>query len=602
MAQKKKSAVDQLPRDCGTLPPAPDKVKKMDDAVKKKKKQGRSTEVYPQVQIPIKAHIVRRQNGTGGLSAEVLNHAIATMNTQYQPLHMQFYLCGPIHYIDDDDLADCEVLTDDARLTLHNVNDAINIYFCDNVNYGGSPINGISAFPSSDPRENRIIMYSYATSNGSTLAHEMGHYWSLLHTHETSLGEELVTRGTGANCTTAGDGLCDTPADRYSTYDPRTCTYTDTLHRDRNGELYSPDLRNLMSYYHTCRNRFTEGQLNRMHEGYLYRMLLAEQYGTYKLVCQPEVPAPTQLTASYQNCSVTLNWADEASSEGGYIIERSSRPDGNFVAVGKVAANTTQYTDREVVADPSRIYYYRVVAANASAAYSTPVAITFSPSAMYCYCIPGSTNCDDNDMISNFSILHKGTSLLNHTSSCSPNGYSDYTTSVAAPSLIRGNTYSFTLRHPGRYREGITLWLDFNQNQLFEPEEMVFKLPFVSADAVLTGSLSIPDQAPAGTTRLRVRLQYNQSPAEPCSAYEYGETEDYAVTIVPRPLISSVASGSWSTPATWSCSCVPTSKDQVVIEAGHTITVDPGTVQMRGLEVKDGATLDLAPEARLSFQ
>jgi len=46
--------------------------------------------------------------------------------------------------------------------------------------------------------------------NHTTFPHEVGHYFDLFHTHETAYGRECVD---GSNCTTAGDRLCDTPAD-----------------------------------------------------------------------------------------------------------------------------------------------------------------------------------------------------------------------------------------------------------------------------------------------------------------------------------------------------------------------------------------------------
>lgn len=56
----------------------------------------------------------------------------------------------------------------------------------------------------------RVIMDNDCGDNTSTLAHELGHYFSLLHTHSTSNGDELVD---GSNCLNAGDLFCDTPAD-----------------------------------------------------------------------------------------------------------------------------------------------------------------------------------------------------------------------------------------------------------------------------------------------------------------------------------------------------------------------------------------------------
>jgi hypothetical protein len=75
-------------------------------------------------------------------------------------------------------------------------------------------------------QKNRVIMkISYAT-NDRTLAHELGHFFSLLHKHSTSFGEELAG---GSNCDIAGNLFCYTPADsRLSTSNVNSsCAYTE---------------------------------------------------------------------------------------------------------------------------------------------------------------------------------------------------------------------------------------------------------------------------------------------------------------------------------------------------------------------------------------
>ncbi len=110
-------------------------------------------------------------------------------------------------------------------------------------------------------------MRNDAATNGSTLAHEMGHYFNLFHTHEIIFGEEGAN---GSNCRTAGDLLCDTPADpdlSRSGAMGAGCTYvgqfTDASFCGNNP--YVPDTHNLMSYAPSnCRTDFTQQQLDKM--------------------------------------------------------------------------------------------------------------------------------------------------------------------------------------------------------------------------------------------------------------------------------------------------------------------------------------------------
>ncbi len=67
-------------------------------------------------------------------------------------------------------------------------------------------------------------------------------------------------------------------------------------------------------------------------------------------------------------------------------------------------------------------------------------------------------------------------------------------------------------------------------------------------------------------------------------------TSDHYPTIaryeyVAPPVITSIASGNWSSTSTWSCGCVPTSSDDVVINSGNTVTVDI-TAQAKSLNLK----------------
>jgi hypothetical protein len=99
----------------------------------------------------------------------------------------------------------------------------------------------------------------------------LGHYFDLDHTFSGE-GIELAN---GSNCSTAGDGICDTPADPYvdtepvSDYVDGNCIFI-SKKKDVNGQFYDPDVSNIMGYYQQCRClKFTHDQYAKMANHYL---------------------------------------------------------------------------------------------------------------------------------------------------------------------------------------------------------------------------------------------------------------------------------------------------------------------------------------------
>ena len=177
--------------------------------------------------IPIVAHIVRKSNGTEGLTERQLNDAVRRANGFYNSFNMRFEVCE-IKYIDSDKIhrinfnseadndkkstASYKVLSVKTR----NVANKLNIYFVPNSNTSWA------WRPETDKNKQHIMMLNSQATNGVTLSHEIGHWFNLLHTHDE--GDELVD---GSNCKKAGDFICDTPADpNLSGLVNSSCTYT----------------------------------------------------------------------------------------------------------------------------------------------------------------------------------------------------------------------------------------------------------------------------------------------------------------------------------------------------------------------------------------
>lgn len=219
--------------------------------------------------IPIKAHVIRKSNGTGGLNENDLNNAIANINVLYTKAYIEFFLCDDINYINNDAYYNFK-RADEVTLTEeNNVTGLINIYF---TNYIEDSIEnnvldiGVCGYTRTENRADVIFMNNECAMNGSSLAHELGHFFSLIHTHgldNNNLTTELVN---GDNCDTDGDGICDTSADPQLTLNNVNgdCVYVGTA-TDANGDAFHPDTNNIMSYARkSCRTEFSPQQLARI--------------------------------------------------------------------------------------------------------------------------------------------------------------------------------------------------------------------------------------------------------------------------------------------------------------------------------------------------
>lgn len=96
-----------------------------------------------------------------------------------------------------------------------------------------------------------------------------------------------------------------------------------------------------------------------------------------KLGCvfAPLKPTNPVLTAVNMQ-QVNLTWADNATDETGYEVERSLSLSG-FTRIGTLAANATQFTDNTVVNDVTYYYRLRAKGATDNSDYTAPIAIAF---------------------------------------------------------------------------------------------------------------------------------------------------------------------------------------------------------------------------------
>lgn len=111
-------------------------------------------------------------------------------------------------------------------------------------------------------------------------------------------------------------------------------------------------------------------------------------------------------------------------------------------------------------------------------------------------------------------------------------GYGDYT-GLETLQLGLGESYDVFLEpeHSGvMWSEYFLIWIDLDQDGVFEQSEIVFD-PGDSFNTPVSGTLTVPEPALTGNTRMRVAMQF-LSAGGPCFFPEgFGEVEDYCVDL-----------------------------------------------------------------------
>lgn len=158
---------------------------------------------------------------------------------------------------------------------------------------------------------------------------------------------------------------------------------------------------------------------------------------------------------------------------------------------------------------------------------STGCAVCFSTA----YCSSFATD-DQDEWIESFSI----NSIVNVSGN--NGGYENFEDNLSIE-LQPGETYPIELTPgfgEGEFDQYFRVWIDFNQNEEFEDNELVYDSGNPTTSTVLA-EIAVPEDAVFGLTRMRVSMKYFSEgffpspPPEACEEFEFGEVEDYCVTI-----------------------------------------------------------------------
>jgi hypothetical protein len=198
-------------------------------------------------------HVLRRNDGTGGLSQAQIDDWISVLCEDYIEYQIIIKVIGQSNLNNSTFYNGITDTNYPSLITTNTHSNAIDIYLLSPNDTYSRAVN----IPG-------IAMAVGGSFQGtSVLSHEFGHCLGLFHTHSGRGCLDFINCSeniNGSNCSTCGDLVCDTPADPCLQGNVNTsCEYI-------GDPSFNPDVHNIMSYAPPdCLNRLTTEQMERIH-------------------------------------------------------------------------------------------------------------------------------------------------------------------------------------------------------------------------------------------------------------------------------------------------------------------------------------------------
>lgn len=245
------------------------------------------------------------------------------------------------------------------------------------------------------------------------------------------------------------------------------------------------------------------------------------------------------LSGAASNFGVTYTWQYSASGNA-----------GSYAAIP--AATSSIYSIGSFSNANEGFYQCRLTCATSGLiSFSSPVQIT-AKNFTDCYCPSQASTSYDEEI---FSMTLNGAStnpLYANAAGCSTvapgqgsvlGSYSNFKSLGSLNNLPLGSLANFELVEdecdgPFYFAFGASIWIDFNHNGSFNDagENVFVESTTLTGPRIINSSFLVPNAALLGNTVMRVTVAegFAGNLLSPCLQYNYGETEDYLVNIVPN--------------------------------------------------------------------
>ena len=343
-----------------------------------------TTTVRNTTYVPVKFHIGARNDGSGRLNPQRVLDQLCELNEDFASLDIQFFLAdGEINFINNTTFYTDHFSTQFSVMNPNRDPRAMNVFIVENANTGVGGGGGTVLAYYIPARDWIVITKTYVDKDDATLSHEVGHFFSLLHTFNGwECGDYNVENvpapanscdgvpteyADGSNCNTAGDFICDTPADYNNGSGWNNCNFTLNI-LDPQGDPIDPDERNYLSYFLNCPEDeyfFSDQQIAAMRadiESVDRNYLFFDPVPTYVTIDGPSTnisPADGEVTEGYN--IVEFEW-EAVPGATSYLFELDRVSSFSISPIRIITEENSLVLE---TLDPDRRYHWRVRPFNA---------------------------------------------------------------------------------------------------------------------------------------------------------------------------------------------------------------------------------------------